>query len=221
MRSVSGARNRLLLVLAGIIALVAGFWLAAGRLALAERWPGVDAVLPHGESTPASLAQTHHAWLLPVACVLAVLAVIVGIWLLVLQVPRRTPAAPLRITAEGSRPLGTLAPSVLERALAEHLEGIPGVLDATVQVSGATTSPWVQASVVTSQDAETAWVVANARRLLADDVTTVLGAPPRHVDMLLGMRSASSSTRTRLDDAAASEATGRSDAGERAPAPAH
>ncbi|MBK0329846.1 hypothetical protein I8D64_00300 [Brachybacterium sp. MASK1Z-5] len=220
MRSVSGARNRLLLVLAGIIALLVGLWLAAGRLDLAGRWPGADAVLPHGDSTPAALADAHHTWILPVACVVAVLAVIVGIWLLVLQVPRRTPSVPLRITAEGSRPLGTLAPSVLERALAEHIEGIPGVLDASVQVSGATSSPWVQASVSTSQDAETAWVVAGARQLLADDVFTVLGAAPRHVDLLLSLRSAASSSRTRIDESPATASGGPGTVREGAPVPA-
>lgn len=221
MRSVSGARNRLLLVIAGIIALLVGLWLAAGRLGLAERWPGADAVLPHGDSTPVSLAEVHHAWMLPVGSVVAVLAVVIGIWLLVLQVPRRTPVAPLRIAAEGGRPLGTLAPSVLERALAEHVEGVPGILDASVQVSGATSSPWVQASVVASQDAETAWVVATARRLLAEDVTTVLGAAPRHVDLLLGIRAPSSSSRTRLDARRAMAATDPGGVGESAPVPAH
>lgn len=164
MRSVSGPRNRLILVLASVLALLAGAWLAAVALGLDSRWPGAAAVLPPGDSTPASLVAPHEQWLVPVAVVVSVLAVVIGIWLLVLQVPSRPSAAPLRFSeADGEAALGSLDPAVLERALSEHAEGISGVLDASVQVTGSTSALWVQASATIAEDAETGWAAQSVR----------------------------------------------------------
>lgn len=189
MRTISGSRNRLILVLAALVALVVALWIAAATFGLADRWPGAEAVLPHGESTPASLIAAHGSWVLPVAVALAVLAVVIGLWLLVAQIPSRPATAPLRFSDEGSTALGTLEPAVLQRALSEHVEGLPGVLDASVQVSGSTTSPWVQASVTISEDAETGWAAQSVRELLATDIRTVLGVEARQVDLLVHLRS--------------------------------
>lgn len=189
MRTVSGSRNRLILVLAALVALAAAVWLAAASFGLADRWPGTEAVLPEGDSTPATLMSTHDAWVLPVAVVLTVLAVAAGIWLLIAQIPSRPATAPLRFSDGESVSLGTLEPAVLQRALSEHVEGISGVLDASVQISGSTTSPWVQASVTIAEDAETGWAAQSVRELLAEDVRTVLGTPARQVDLLIRLRS--------------------------------
>lgn len=190
MRTVSGPRNRLILVLSALVALAAAFWLAAASFGLADRWPGAEAVLPHGDSTPATLLTAHDSWALPVAVVLTVLAVVAGLWLLLAQVPSRPATAPLRFSEEGSGAvLGTLEPAVLQRALSEHVEEISGVLDASVQLSGSTTSPWVQASVTIAEDAETGWAAQSVRELLAEDVRTVLGTPARQVDLLIRLRS--------------------------------
>lgn len=189
MRTVSGSRNRLILVLAALVALVAAAWLAAASFSLADRWPSAESVLPHADSTPASLIAAHDSWVLPVAIVLTLLAVVIGIWLLVAQIPSRPATAPLRFSDEDSVALGTLEPGVLQRALSEHVEGLSGVLDASVQVSGSTTSPWVQASVTISEDAETGWAAQSVRELLAADIRTVLGVEPRQVDLLVHLRS--------------------------------
>ncbi|HEX7349846.1 hypothetical protein [Brachybacterium sp.] len=190
MRTVSGSRNRLILVLSALVALAAAFWLAAAPFGLADRWPGAEAVLPHGDSTPATLLTAHGSWVLPVAVVLTVLAVVAGLWLLLAQIPSRPATAPLRFSDEESRAaLGTLEPAVLQRALSEHVEEISGVLDASVQLSGSTTSPWVQASVTIAEDAETGWAAQSVRELLAEDVRTVLGTPARQVDLLIRLRS--------------------------------
>jgi hypothetical protein len=220
MRSVSGARNRLLLVLAGVVALLLALWLGSGALGLVDRWPAADSVLLRGDSTPAVLASAPGTWLLPVAAAVAVLAAIAGILLLIAQVPTRTASAPFRIAGEDSTvPLGSMEPGVLERALSEHVEGIAGVLDASAQVSGSSSSPWVQATVSISQDAEAGWVVDSVRELLAEDVRTVLGTEPKQVDLLLSLRSSATSTRTRLENPASSSRGAGQQAASR-PAPA-
>lgn len=189
MRTVSGSRNRLVLVLAALVALVVALWIISASFGLADRWPGAEAVLPRADSTPASLIAAHGSWVLPVAVVLTVLAVVVGIWLLIAQIPSRPATASLRFSDEDSVALGTLEPAVLQRALSEHVEGLSGVLDASVQVSGSTTALWVQASVTISEDAETGWAAQSVRELLAEDVRTVLGVKARQVDLLIRLRS--------------------------------
>lgn len=217
MRSVSGPRNRLVLVVAGVLALLAAAWTASAALGLAERWPGAEAVLPHGDSTPASLAAAHQQWLLPVAAAASILAVLLGLWLLLAQVPSRVRTPTLRLRDEDGGLLGTLEPSVLERALTEHVEQVAGVVDATVQLSGAVSAPAVQASVTIAEDAETAWAVEAVRDLLADDVRTVLGTRPRTVDLLVHLRSASAPSRAVLGGSAPSTPSA---AGPSAPVPA-
>lgn len=206
MRSVSGPRNRLVLVAAAVLALLAAAWTASAALGLAERWPGAEAVLPHGDSTPASLASAHQQWLLPVAAVASVLAVLIGLWLLIAQIPSRVRTPTLRLRDEDGGLLGTLEPAVLERALTEHVEQVAGVVDATVRLSGAASDPAVQASVTIAEDAETAWAVEAVRELLAQDVRTVLGAEPRTVDLLVHLRSAAAPSRAVLGGTAPSAA---------------
>jgi hypothetical protein len=218
MRTVSGTRNRLILVPAALVALVAAAWLAAASFGAADRWPAADAVLPHGDSTPAALIAAHDPWVLPVAIALTVLALAVGIWLLALQIPSRPATAPLRFSDAGTADLGALEPAVLERALCEHVEGIAGVLEASVQVSGSTTSSWVQASVTISEDAETGWAARSVRELLAEDVRTVLGAPARQIDLLVRLRSSAAPSRALLGARERGAAVGKG-AGARQEAP--
>lgn len=200
MRSVSGPRNRLVLALASLFALLAAAWLGSASFGLAARWPGAKAVLPHGDSTPASLTAAHQQWLLPAASGAAVVAVLLGIWLLALQIPSRPSTPTLRLRDEHAAVLGALEPSVLERALAEHLEEVAGVLDASVRMTGSASSPWPQASVTIAEEAETPWVAEAVRERLADDVRTVLEVEPRQVDLLVHLRSAAAPSRAVIGD---------------------
>lgn len=211
MRSVSGARNRLVLVIAGIIALVAAAWLGAAALQVADRFPQLAPALPAPDATPAGAVTAAQSWALPVAIAVTVVVLVIGTWLLLAQIPTRAATAPLQFSDEDAATLGTLTPAVLERALAERVEGVSGVLDASVQVTGSTTSPWVQATVTIAEDAETGWAAESARTLLAEDVATVLGIPARQVDLLIHLKSsAATSSRAVLSGGQASrqEATG-------------
>src|SRR5690606_1660146 len=198
MRSVSGSRNRLVLVAAAVLALLAAAWTASAAVGVADRWPDAEAILPHGDSTPASLAAAHQQWLLPVAAMLSVVAVLLGIWLLLAQIPSRVRTPTLRLRDEDGGLLGTLDPSVLERALTEHVEQVAGVVEASVRLSGAASDPAVQASVTVAEDAETAWTVEAVRELLADDVRTGPGTGPRTVDLLGHLRSTAAPSRAVL-----------------------
>lgn len=188
MRSISGARNRVVLFIFSILSLAAATWLGFAYFGLANRFPQASMILAQGSSTVGSIAADHRVWLLPVAAVLCVLAVIIGIALLVTQVPAQTPTSRLRLTDGDGTLLATVDPDVLGRALSEHAEQVPGVLDADVRVTGAASAVWLQASITIAEDAEVAWSIEQVRRRLADDVADALDRAPRQVDVLVHLR---------------------------------
>ncbi|NNG20659.1 hypothetical protein HJ590_14055 [Naumannella sp. ID2617S] len=189
MRSISGARNRVVLIIFGILALAAATWLGFAYFGLAARWPQLGSLLADGDSTVGGIAADHRVWLLPAAAVASVLAVIIGIALLVTQVPAQTPTSRLRLTDADGTLLATLDPDVLGRALSEHAEQVPGILDADVRVTGAASSIWLQSAITVAEDAEVAWSIEQVRQRLADDVTDAVGRGPRQVDVLVHLRS--------------------------------
>lgn len=198
MRTISGRRNRTALLGGGLLMMLAAAWVASASTPLLELWPGGDPVLPHADSVLADITSAHSAWLLPAALVASVLAVVVGVLLLIAQVPAAPTRSTLRVTDEHDQLLGSVAPMVLERALHETLEGISGVGDASVQVTGSADAPRVRATVSVADDAEIAWVAAHVRGRLIEDLTTVLGVAPLQVDLLIRLRSAPAGRAARL-----------------------
>ena len=92
--------------------------------------------------------------------------------------------------------LATLQPQVLERALAERAEAVPGIKEASVRVSGSTTSLRLLAQVAVAEDAQVEWAVARVRWVLADDPATALGTAALSVDVLLRLHNPRSSSRS-------------------------
>lgn len=186
MRTVSAARNRLALVIVGLLALVAGAWVIASSAGWGARLGGPwDTVLAAPTSTPAQLAAAQQAWLLPAGIAVALVAAVLGLVLLVAQVPSAPRASVFRISGAEGRDLGSIEPSVLARALAERIEGLTGVQGADVQVLGAASAPVVRADLTLAEDAEIAWVTDAVRGRLAEDSATALGRPPEQVDLLV------------------------------------
>ena len=169
MRSLSGTRNRVVLVLAGVIALLAAAWLLTvsfGVTLPGHTEPVVDLA---GDTTLAEFAATQRDWLLPTAAVVTVLAVLIGLLLLLGQIPSRPSSSTLRFHRDGTL-LGTVEPRVLERALAERLDQLAGIEDADLDVSGSTEALCVQGTVTAAAESELEWSVGEARRRLAADV---------------------------------------------------
>ncbi|KAA0918334.1 hypothetical protein [Dietzia sp. ANT_WB102] len=201
MRSLSGIRNRLVLLLVGVLALVAAAWLGAVAFGLFSTVGALDGVLAPGEQTVDAIVQTHRGWLLPTASVVAVLATLAGLALLIGQIPSQPGNTVLRFHDRDRTVLASVEPAVLERALADHVADVPGVLDSSVHVSGSTVDLCVQAEIAVSEGAEVEWTIGQARRLLAADVSTALGSAPRRVDLLVRLRSTAAPSRLSTDDA--------------------
>ncbi|WP_313818383.1 hypothetical protein [Citricoccus sp.] len=189
MRTISGAGNRAALVVGGLLMILAALWVAFASPAVQSAWPPVSRWSAPAEATPAGITSAHQGWLLPAVLALSVLVTVAGIILLVRQIPSSPSRSILRITDQDDRLLGSLAPEVLERALVEAVEDLPGVVQGSARLGGSAGAPWIQATVTVAEDSETGWVAGLVRRNLAENVSTVLGVPPTRVDLLVRLRS--------------------------------
>ena len=194
MRSQSGPRNRIVLLVLGALALTAAAWLAAAAFDLAPTGGVVDTVVPDGSSTPASLLGDAD-WALPVGIAVSVIAVLGGLALLVSQVPTAPARAVLRLHDSDGAVLATLEPQVLERALVERIEDVQGVDSASVRVTGSATSIAVVAEVTVAASAQIAWTIEQVRHRLFEDLQLSLGSEPRAVDVLVSLSTGRSTAR--------------------------
>lgn len=196
MRSLSGTRNRIALTVAALLMLAAAVWLIAASFALAPAGAQLAGLVPTPEQSVADLAAQHRGWVLPVATAASILAVLSGLGLLAAQIPTAPAHTTLRLPGPDGSVLATVEPQVLERALAERAETVPGIKEASVRVSGATSSLRLLAEVAVAEDAQVEWAVARVRRVLADDPATALGAAALSVDVLVRLHTARSSSRS-------------------------
>ena len=193
MRSVSGVLNRTVLAGCGLLIVAASSWLLASGLGAGRSWPDAAPYLATAQDRVHSLIAPQAHWLLPTAALVSVLAVIAGLVLLTMQVPRKAAASPLRFSDSEGVLMATVAPDVLSQALSERAEDVPGVERCTVWVTGSPSSLWIQATTTVSQGCEVGWAVADLRSRLENDVTTSLGTRPRQVDTLVRLERSSSS----------------------------
>ena len=192
MRSVSGVLNRTALAGCGLLIAAAASWLLASGLDAGQSWPDTAPYLATAQDRVDSVITAQAHWLLPTAALASVLAIIAGLALLAMQVPRKAAASPLRFSDSEGVLLATVSPDVLAQALSERAQDVPGVEQCAVWVTGSPSSLWVQADATVSQDCEVAWAVAELRGRLEDDVTTSLGTRPRQVDVLVGLERSTS-----------------------------
>lgn len=195
MRSRSGPRNRLILLLLGVLALLAAAWLAVAAFDLAPAGGTLDGIVPDSSESPASLLEGA-GWALPVGVAVSVIAVLAGLALLVMQIPTAPAHTVLRLHDADGGVLATLEPQVLERALAERLGEVQGVESASVRVTGSAASAAVVAEVAVAGTAEIPWTIEQARTRLFGDLRLSLGSDPRAVDVLVTLRTGRGSART-------------------------
>ena len=192
MRSVSGVLNRTVLAGCGLLIAAAASWLLASGLGAGRSWPNAATLLAAAQDRVDSIIVPQAHWLLPTAALVSVLAIIAGLVLLAMQVPRKAATSPLRLSDSEGVLLATVGPDVLSQALSERAQDVPGVEQCAVWVTGSPSSLWVQADATVSQGCEVAWAVAELRGRLEDDVTTSLGTSPKQVDVLMRLERSSS-----------------------------
>lgn len=212
MRSLSGPRNRTVLIIAAVLTLAAAAWLVLVAFQLVAPGQAVGGLVTvPDQPTVASLIETQRTWLLPAAAAAAVLAILAGIALLVAQIPSAPAHTRMRFQADDGAVLASLEPQVLEQALAERVGGVSGVVDASLRVSGSTTALAVQGELTVADSSEVEWAIDEARRLLASDLETALGVKPQSVDLLVRLRAPRSSARGDRDRVAVRQSGAVSD----------
>ena len=185
MRSVSAALNRVLLAFFGLLIICASAWFLASGLDAGHYVPGMSDYLASAQEDIGAFLSPRAHWLVPLVLLASVLAFLLGLLLLLMQVPRRPANSSLRISGSDGTLLAVLPPEVLSQALSERAQGIPGVERCTVFVTGSPSKLWVQADTSVAPDCEIEWTVAELRKQLNSDVEMSLGAPPKQLDVLV------------------------------------
>ena len=196
MRSVSAALNRVLLAFFGLLIVCAAAWFLASGLDAGHSVPGIAAYLAAAQDEIGALLSPRAHWLLPLGVLMSVITFVVGLFLLLMQVPRRPANSPLRLSGSDGTLLATLSPDVLSQALSERAQGVPGIEGCTVFTTGSPTKLWVQADASVAPDCEVEWTITELRKQLSEDVATSLGAPPKQLDVLVRLARSVSSTST-------------------------
>lgn len=193
MRTVSAALNRTLLAVFGLLIAFVALWFLASGLDAGHYVPGISAYLAAAQDEIGAILSPRAHWLVPCGVLASALAFVTGLFLLLMQVPRRPANSPLRLSGSDGSLLATLSPEVLSQALSERVQDQPGVERCTVFVTGSPSKLWVQADTSIAPDCEVEWTVPELRKLLNEDVATSLGMPPKQVDVLVRLvRSVSS-----------------------------
>lgn len=196
MRSVSAALNRVLLAFFGLLIICASAWFLASGLDAGHYVPGISAYLAAAQDEIGAILSPRAHWLVPCGLLASVITFLVGLFLLLMQVPRRPANSSLRISGSDGALLATLPPEVLSQALSERALGVPGVERCTVFVTGSPSKLWVQADTSVAPDCEVEWTVTEIRKLLNEDVATSLGTPPKQLDVLVRLARSVSSKST-------------------------
>ena len=196
MRSVSAALNRVFLAFFGLLIVCAAAWFLASGLDAGHSVPSIAAYLAAAQDEIGALLSLRAHWLLPLGVLMSVITFVVGLFLLLMQVPRRPANSSLRLSGSDGTLLATLSPDVLSQALSERAQGVPGIEGCTVFVTGSPSKLWVQAETSVAPDCEVEWTVTELRKLLNEDVATSLGTPPKQLDVLVRLARSVSSTST-------------------------
>ena len=196
MRSVSAALNRVFLAFFGLLIVCAAAWFLASGLDAGHYVPGMSDYLASAQEDIGAFLSPRAHWLVPCGVLASVLTFVAGLFLLLMQVPRRPANSPLRLSGSDGTLLATLSPDVLSQALSERVQDLPGVERCTVFVTGSPSKLWVQAETSVAPDCEVEWTVTEIRKLLNEDVATSLGTPPKQLDVLVRLARSASSTST-------------------------
>ena len=193
MRSVSAALNRVLLAFFGLLIVCAAAWFLASGLDAGHSVPSIAAYLASAQDEIGALLSPRAHWLLPLGVLMSVITFMVGLFLLLMQVPRRVAASPMRLSDSEGLLLTTLDPEVLSQALSERAQGVSGVERCTVWVSGTLSHLQIQADASVSQECEIDWTVSTLRSRLQQDVSISLGYEPKQIDLLVRLERPTSS----------------------------
>lgn len=140
MIAVSKAPNRAILFLLGLVLILAAAAVVVIAMGLLSQLLGQwDQAPAPGDSLGA--ADSLPAWLPGAVLVASALLVLLGLWWIVTAVPRTDRAGEFQLHTDGRDGVTRLNTTVLQRAIGESVEMLPGVVSSTVRLEGTAKAP--------------------------------------------------------------------------------
>lgn len=184
MIAVSKAPNRAILFLLGLVLLLAGAAViatAAGLLSqLFGQWEQGPAP---GDSLGA--ADALPAWLPGAVLAASALLVLLGLWWIITAVPRTDRAGEFQLHADGRDGVTRLNTTVLQRAIGESAETVPGVVSSTVRLEGTAKAPGLLMKVEIDERSNIRDSVERLHRQTFAEVEQSLQAPLSGVRLII------------------------------------
>ncbi|MDM7991287.1 hypothetical protein [Arthrobacter sp. zg-Y877] len=176
MRHYSGRANRTWLIILGLL------FLAAGALALliAAGWLGrlisgspaqSDRVLSDSSGL---LAGDYAPWAVLLA---GVILGILGLWWLVVQIPRTRAAGVFRLQEDPVHGITVCDPQVLAAAVSHETERLPGVVGSSVRLRGTADDPDLAMKVTVNSDADVQGVITRIQQDVVPHLVSTLEVP--------------------------------------------
>lgn len=199
MRTVSGARNRILLTVLGLVLVLAGAWLVLVSTDAVSRVPGLGELAPADEAALGDLLGPLGQMLLPVGTALVALTLIGALWWLTHQIPTRDQPVDYRLHQDDDHGAVTIAPSVIATALRTQCEELPEVKRASVELSGSARDPELFLDLTLTPAASVERVLDQVYGTVVADLTQALEVEPAHVAVRLDVsRAPARDTRTAI-----------------------
>ena len=188
MRTVSGSRNRTILLILGIVLLLAGVLLGALASGLAAQIPGVSSWAPESSAALGSLLGPLSQYLLVLGIAGAVdrsLSPIIGLWWLLAQIPRKDRTSPYRLQDDADHGIMTVDPKVLAQAVEDQLQALPGVTRAHADLAGSAHHPELTAKLTLAARTSVDRVLGEVYGTVVTDLETALETRLEHVGLQL------------------------------------
>ena len=185
MRTVSGSRNRTILLILGIVLLLAGVLLGALASGLAAQIPGVSSWAPESSAALGSLLGPLNQHLLVLGIAATVLAALFGLWWLLAQIPRKDRTSPYRLQDDADHGIMTVDPKVLAQAVEDQLQALPGVTRAHADLAGSAHHPELTAKLTLAARTSVDRVLGEVYGTVVTDLETALETRLEHVGLQL------------------------------------
>lgn len=175
MIAVSKAPNRFILFVLGLLSLLTGTAVLVTAMGLLSQLFGQwDQAPQPGDALGA--ADALPAWLPGAVLALSAVLVVLSIWWIITAVPRTDKAGEFQLHTDGRDGVTRLNTTVLQRAIADSAEMVPGVVGSTVRLEGTAKSPGLLMKVEIDERSDIADSVAQLHRRTFPEIEQSLQA---------------------------------------------
>lgn len=201
MRQTAARPNRAWLIILGLLLLIGGLVVVAigtGLFLPAITAAGLSATHPApGDQVVAATAGSvlTLTWVVVLVALAGVVVALLGLWWLLVQIPRSNQAKPFRLHDDARTGLTRCAPSVLTDAVETQIRSLPGVHNASAVIRGTAQQPDLTVKVTASDRTDLPRLLTILQNRVAADLAGSLDTQLAR----LGVRFEIDTTTTRTD----------------------